>query len=303
MATPATQSFCEIAREAEVLRNERQEETRAARQAKKASEQLLLEALGSCPRHFVSVDAELYVVEARVRNSFPSFTSAVVSRLPSLWDDPEALRARLEATGRAETQEALVDVLLEYAGGAPVRRPFLHLAPARGQEREEEAVHLRPEHAELAAALVRARAALEEGKLAYLDQAKQLQQRRGAAEAALVEEMAPLSPGRVRRVCMQDARGAPASFYLRLKPPHRPPKKKITVRALRKHFASKLALLLSASETATRDLHDVCLPSFRDAFLADLLPQLQSYEGTPASASRGERRVALDRVPAPRTGA
>jgi hypothetical protein len=300
MTSTAVRDFCTATREAEILRARRKEENQQALQARKAAEQLLLETLGSGARCQVTVDDQPFVVATKVRETFPSFTSSVTDKLQRLWEDTDVLRERLEASDGDDVVSAVVALLLREAGGAPRLATRLELTPLR-KGADKELASLPRECAEIAAALVRARADLGRGKSEFSDETKRLQRLKASAEEALVQELSVLEQGQVKRVNMLEADGSTQSYYLRLKRPKAPTKRKITVKTLRSHMERLLAEEVDPMQVGAT-LDAVCQPEFGSAFLEKLKDHLAKHEaaGMEDKETATKARVALDRIRAPK---
>jgi hypothetical protein len=283
----AVRSFCSAALEGEQLQTQRREEKKQARAAKRAAEQLLIEALGESSRALVSVDEQPFLVAVRRKQTPVSVSSSVVERLSALWADAAALQERLEQA-HADALTAMELVLLEEAGCAPRVTKTLHLAPASGAD----AAPLSGQLTDVAAALVRSKAELAAGSEEYREEAKRIKARRQEAEALLVQELTELGAGSVKRVNMLNADGSSEAFFLRLKAPRLPPKRRVTAKKLRSSIRERLLQLqeLSLRESLAR----FCSPEFKESFLRELHEQLVLLE-TP-KAEPQEPRVALDRI-------
>lgn len=286
MTSQAIRDFCSAVRADDALRARRADDKRTALHARRAAEQLLIETLGEGTRAKVLVDDTPHLVAVRQRRSYPSFSSAVVDRLLTLWDDDAGLREKLEATECQDVCSALEAVLLEEAG--PVKTSLsLHLAPLKQTVEVPEA----PSSCnELCVALVHAREDILQGRDEHNDEHRRLVNQKKTAEASLVQELASLGQGKVKKVNMLDADGTSASFYLRLKQPRAPAKKKITRKTLQGIIKATLPPESGSIDAAMRR---VCDPSFGEDFLAQLRQRLVDHETVQATA---EPRVALDRI-------
>lgn len=269
-------------------------------QARKAAEQLLLETLGSGARCQTTVDEQAFVVASKVRETYPSFTSAVTDKLQRLWEDTEALRERLEASDSDDVLGAVVALLLKEAGGVPRVATRIELTPLR-KSADKELASLPRECTEIAAALVRAKADLGKGKSEYGDETKRLQQMKVSAEEALVQELSVLEQGQVKRVNMLEADGTTQSYYLRLKRPKAATKRKISMKTL-KSYIEKLLLAEVDPMRVGAALDAVCSLDFGSTFLENLKGNLLQHEAAAADdkGTSTKPRVALDRIRAPK---
>lgn len=309
MTSQSVRDFCTASRAGEVLRARRQQEKRQALEVRKAAEQLLVETLGEGARLKVLVDDAPYVVAVKRREVFPSFTSTVVDRLYCLWDDVDTLRQRLEGADTTDILMAVETILLEAAGGAPRCALALQLLPLKSNP-DQELDDLPPGCVDLASALVHAKEELGQGKEEHAEETKRLLQQKQEAQVPLVQELSSLGQGQVKRVNMLEADGSSASFYLRLKKPRPPLKKKITRKTLKTHIQAGLQIDLD-STNLDRAISKVCEPSFGKNFLAELKARLLDHEKTsvaPTTAGAGgggvdDARVALDRIRLPKCAA
>jgi len=301
MTSQAVRDFCTASRSGELLRARRRQEKRQALEARKAAEQLLIETLGEDARYRVLVDEAPYVVAVKRREVFPSFTSCVVDRLYALWDDVDSLRRRLEGVDAPDVITAVEAVILEEAGGAPRCSLALQLVPLKANP-DKELEELPSSCADLAAALVHAKEELGQGKEEHAEESKRLLQQKQEAEVSLIQELSALERGQVKRVNMLEADGSSASFYLRLKKPRPPPKKKITRKTLKSHIHSTLEGDLDLMNIGSA-MARVCEPAFGESFLAELKTRLQDHETVeppPGGAGGEPARVALDRIRLPK---
>ena len=301
MTSAAVRDFCTAAREAEIIRARRKQENQQALEARKAAEQLLVESLGAGAKCQTTVDDAPFVVSVKVREVYPSFTSSVTDKMQCLWEDAQTLRDRLEATNAEDVTAAVVALLLEEVGGTPRMTTRLELVPLRkGVDKELES--LPQECGEIAVALVRAKADLGRGKSEYGDETKRLQEMKANAENALVQELSSLDQGQVKRVNMLEADGSTQSYYLRLKRPKAPPKRKITMKTLKSHIEKLLVPEVDPMRIGA-SLDTVCSPTFGAEFLAHLRGNLAEHEapsGTADGETETKQRVALDRIRAPK---
>jgi hypothetical protein len=230
-----------------------------------------------------------FSVCAKQRVCFPSFTSSIVDRFRSLWEDPTALRTHIEDVGAEDVIEAAQALLLREAG-EPRSRAVLCLRALRAQEEIEE---LPQQHADLVGVLVRAKEELAKGKEEHCENARHIQLRKQEAEATLAQELAQLGPGQVKRVNMLESDGTTASFYLRLKKPRAAAKRKITAKALRGYIHKTLEETLGSLQSA-ESLAKFCDPAFGESFLSELKTLLCRHEVQHKAAPAP--RVALDRI-------
>ena len=296
MATSqALRDFCTSARECEIIRARRKAEKHQAQEARKAAEQVLLETLGTGRRARFCIGAESYVLSTKERVTYCSFTSGVVDRLVHLWDDPEQLKKAVTEEEGADIVENAARVFSHAATGAPRIRMQLEMGKLKNvvdQELEEVPAGCQ----ELALTLMRAKSELQRGSEEHREEVKRLQSQKTAAEQLLVQELSGQTEP-MRRVNLVETDGTAQSYFLRVKAPRAPPKKKVTPKCLTANIKALLSEEIDAMRVAD-SLRRLCSDSFRERFLEALRERLQAHEhsGTPVGSAP---RIALDRVRIP----
>ena len=263
--------------------------------AKKTAQQLLAEMMEEGSRHQVAIgnDEHVYVVSAKRHTSFPSFSSTVVDRMYTLWDDVVALRGRLTTVDAENVAQAMESVLLSEVGPEPKSRVAVTMTRAKKEVSSE--LPTLPSHlVDLATALVQAKNEIANEASEHQEALKQVQQQRKVAEADLVVELAAMDQDHIKRVNIMESDGSTQSFYLRLKQPRVPPKRRITTKIMKKLINSALLPDLDPMRPMEA-LEHVCDPVFADRFLAALKDALKAHEDA-KSPEPPAHRVALDRI-------
>ena len=282
----AVREFCDVSQNLPSLKKRRLEDCRAAKETRRAAEQVLLDSLDVGGAALTSIGDATYVVRSKVKLSHPPCTSAVVEKVQALWADPVALKAGLLSSEGGDVAECLSAYVARAVMEEPRETRVLQILPMKRVA--EELPEAAPCIQDLVRSYVVSREEMTKGKEEFLEEQKQLSERRGDAEAVLMEELRE-APAKIRTVSLVDAdSGQEASFYLRVKPPKTPIKKKITHKVLSKclHELVDEALGGAGPEVA-------CSRLFGERLCVSLAAALREHE---ISAPVGPPRVALDRI-------
>jgi len=228
-----------------------------------------------------------------------------VDSMSLLWEDTEDLHRRVENSGEENVVDAMRAVLLEAAGGVQKSRLCFRMSQMK-KDHTSELDTLSPANGEIVCALVHAKAELDHGREEYKEELKRTVKQKEESEAALIQELAVLPEGQVKRVNMLETDGCTTSFYLRLKSVRPPPKRKISSKVLRDYIQKALAIELDPLHT-NASLATVCTTVFADRFLLSLRSVLREHETNTSSKTLkgcgGEdgtapptSRVALDKI-------
>lgn len=289
----ALRDFCTCTRASELLRARRKSEKQNALEARKAAEKILVETLGQgCRARFQSGN-DTYVISTKERWSYKSVSSGVVERLAQLWNDVENLKRSVTHQGEGDVVESIARVLTRAGTGDPQKK--IVVEAKKLPPRSHEDLNDVPEMcAELVGTLVRAKTELQKGSEEHRDEMKRVQAQKDSAEQSLVRELVT-EQSAMRRINLLENDGTSQAYFLRVKPPRAPPKRKVTPKYLEqsiKELLSREMNQMRLDETLSR----LCSEDFRERFLNDLRCKLRSHEISGKGAPPGHR-IALDKVP------
>lgn len=297
MSSQAVHDFCNAVRETEALRAQRKVETRQATEARRSAEQLLIETLGVGAKAKITVDGEPYLVRVYNKDTYSTCGSSVVERMSALWQNIDTLRTRIEGSSCDDIVEACASILFHQAGITTRSRSTLQVNPLKEGKTPNNFDTLQGAHADVASALIRAKAELARGREEHREELKRCSLRGQEAEANIIQELSQLELGQVKRVNMLDGDGTSTSYYLRLKKARQPPKRKITVKVLRMHIKNVLNNTLNPL-LVDESMDKFCSTSFAQEFIKDLKEALQKHELQTKSTdpTAPKQRVALDKL-------
>ena len=259
---------------------------------------ILIETLGVGAKAQVIVDGEPYLVRVQSKESYPTCGSSVVERMSALWQDTESLRTRIESSDCGDIVEACASLLFDEVGIAARSTSTLQVSPLREGKTPQPFDELQGAHADVASALVRAKAELACGREEHREELKRCSLRGQEAEANIIQELSQLGVGQVKRVNMLDGDGTSTSYYLRLKKARQPVKRKITAKVLHAHIKTLLTNTLNPLLVG-ESMNTFCSASFAQEFIKDLKEALQKHELQTKSTEPSEepkQRVALDKL-------
>lgn len=300
MSSQAVHDFCNAAREIETLQAQRKHDTLQANEARRTAEQVLIETLGENARAKVMVDDEPYLIRVQRKDVYSTYGSAIVERMSSLWRDvdEDTLRNRIECSDCENIVDACISVLLEQAGIVPRTKLCLQVQPFKEKKTPIETPTLSDAQIDVAKALIRAKSEVTKGREEHREEIKRCTLRSKEAEVHIIHELSQLEAGQVKRVNMMEHDGSSTSYYLRLKKTRKPPKRKITVKILRKNIQAVLNNSLNP-HMIQDSLNTFCSFKFAQEFTTELKNVLVQHEvpKTPKNADENlGARVALDKL-------
>lgn len=292
MASEAVTAFCVLDQDLKALKRRRQEECKAASETRRAAEKVLMDSLEGTGAARACVDGESYIVRAKVKLSHPPSTSAVVEKVKALWADLGALRAGVLGNDGGDVAECLARHVAQSVMEEPRERRSLEILPLKSSSALEELPDAAPGIQNLVRSYVVAKEEMAKGQEEFKEERKELAERQEQLEAGLIDELRQ-TPAKIRTVSLVDAAsGLEASFYLRVKAPRTPTKKKISSKILAKSLRELTEEALVGVPLAA-GVDVVCSSSFCERLCAALTGALREHE---ASGEVGPPRVALDRI-------
>jgi len=287
--TDAVQIFCSASRELAQLRDKARSDLHEVREAKKAAQAVLLE-LHDGNEAVCELPEGTFCLRVKTTTTRPAQPLGVIDRMTAFWEEGAAAawRSDLERDPSLDPFDALVDRIIDHAWPPAVVRRALDLRPAKASSARLQDLPTAPAtSAELVANIVAAKTLVAEQMSNVKEDKKRLIETLQAAESRVIPELAQLPSGVVRKVSFDNDE----AFFLRLKPPRKPPPKKVSCAKVRKHLKALLAerASLPSREAVIDRLAD---PNFGVALLRDTLAHFE--EGAPEIDATP--RVAMDRL-------
>jgi len=292
----ALRQFCISTRDVDALQTARRTEKRAARDTKRATEQLLIESLGNCvTRKRFILGGEAFIVSVKLRESRGGVQRSAPKDFLEVWaKHSEELRERLLEAQDGDVCVAAVEALLEFILGPVKEKLLLEVGPMKNVTDEDlDLVDARC--LELLQSYMTARSEIKEGQEDHKEKVKELRTVREQSEHALLQELAQMPEGFTKKVQLQDSDGTAQAYYVRTKSQRMPSKRKITLKCLKQNVRALVEDILDPMHL-TESLELFCSQQFGEAFAERLEEAFVAFE-TPSAEEEPRRRLALDRVP------
>ena len=283
-------SFCFLNRELDNLSGRTKLQLRDAKQARETSRALLLETLTPEARFKATIGDESFRVRITIKTIKSTTSSSVVAGEFSRVFN-EAIELNCAEMDENDPVKAVVDIVVEKLLPPPKVKRVLEIIPYK--HRAGEAVEELPGSCvELLDGLVESGKLLRQKTVEQREERGKLKVGISQAEEKLVEELKSLPAGHIKKVQLRGDGGTVEAYYLRLKPPKVPPRRKVSGDLVRKTLAQLIHERVGASPGIAQLRETLGNHELRVELASELARRLEEHE-TGGGARRRQQQPAV----------
>lgn len=301
-------AYCSAARDLKTYCETKREESRYFREARTAAYSLLQERLykdGVNHTYLAAIEGVPYGIRRKTVATPSPVTLANVCSALELWKAPDEgaetggnIRSMILAS-EGEVQGALADAITTVTAGETRCTEKVEILPYKARKGEDEPRGVPDELHELMVTLVHAREQVARIGREAKDEKTVRQERYKAAEEKVLREFEEEGTGTLRRINIKDSvSGTAESYFVRMKPPRRPMRKKMPAKLYRKSVKDAVMQTLNAFAIGeagiTRQIEVISTQEFGEELVGRIQALVEAHEVK--SVKGTNQRVALDRV-------
>jgi hypothetical protein len=259
--------------------------------------------------YLVDLDGSTFRVEMRPqKRAGRTLTSSVCDLVEKLWDTSAQDISAVFGACVDDPVDALASFIEEAVLLDPVRRSgdpdsqthalagatAVVISPFRPRSGGVELDVAPEEWNSLVRSVVESNATMTAVGKEHKEKKAELDVLKKSAEASLISDLDALPPGSIQRVFVKDEDGGTDTYYVRVKPPRRPQKRRISCAFFRKSLKVCLSAVLS-DLSSTGSVADPDVGQSVSSALRGVLEAKESRDGLDG-VEEGPRRVSLDKT-------
>ena len=228
--------LCATTRELSRLQQAVKEDLQEVRASQKAANELLVELQGAHEAKAL-VDGACYTVAVVVKATRPQQPLSIIERLQEQWlgQGAEEWRRLVSSRPDQDPVESLLELAVDKAWpDAKLRRSFAVKRVSAASERVSDLADVPPSSLPLLESYLQAKQLVSQRLSSVREERKELAQKKSELEDAARKELATLPEQSFRKIQFTSSERQTDCYYLKLKPPRKPPPPKISFEKLKR---------------------------------------------------------------------